>query len=53
MLPCNVVVQDVGGGRIEIAAIDPVALMMAIDNSELKQAAGQIRDKLRRVIEGL
>jgi uncharacterized protein (DUF302 family) len=25
MLPCNVVVQDVGGGKTEVAAIDPVA----------------------------
>src|SRR6516225_7961485 len=25
MLPCNVVVQDAGGGRVEIAVIDPVA----------------------------
>lgn len=24
MLPCNVVVQDMGAGRVEVAAIDPV-----------------------------
>lgn len=29
MLPCNVVVQDIGGGRTEVAAIDPVASMQA------------------------
>jgi uncharacterized protein (DUF302 family) len=53
MLPCNVVVQDLGAGKIEIAAIDPVASMMAIDNPELKRAAEQVRDKLRRAIQGL
>lgn len=53
MLPCNVVVQDLGGGRIEIAAIDPVASMQAIDNARLKQAAGHVQEKLRRVIDGL
>jgi len=53
MLPCNVVVQDAGGGKIEVAAIDPVASMMAIDNPELKRAAEQVREKLRRAIEGL
>lgn len=53
MLPCNVVVQDVGNGKVEIAAIDPVSSMMAIDNPELKRAAEQVRDKLRRAIQGL
>lgn len=53
MLPCNVVVQDAGGGKIEVAAIDPVASMMAIDNPELKRAAEQVRDKLRSAVESL
>lgn len=53
MLPCNVVVQDVGEGKIEVAAIDPVASMAAIENLELKRAAEQVRDKLRSVVEGL
>ena len=53
MLPCNVVVQDIGGGRIEVAAIDPVASMQAIENPQLKAAAEEVRDKLRKVIESL
>lgn len=53
MLPCNVVVQDLGSGGVEIAAIDPVASMMAIANPELKRAAEQVRDKLRHAIQDL
>jgi uncharacterized protein (DUF302 family) len=53
MLPCNVVVQDLGGGRIEVAAIDPVASMQAIENPRLKAAAEEVRTKLRKVIDGL
>ena len=53
MLPCNVIVQDLGDGRTEVAAIDPVASMSAIDNPQLKVAAQQVRQKLRRVIESL
>jgi uncharacterized protein (DUF302 family) len=53
MLPCNVIVQDIGGGKTEVAAIDPVASMQAIENPRLKQAAEQVRAKLRRVIEML
>lgn len=53
MLPCNVVVQAIGPDRIEVAAIDPVASMQAIDNPRLKQAAEQVRAKLSRVIDTL
>jgi uncharacterized protein (DUF302 family) len=53
MLPCNVVVQDAGGGKTEIAAIDPVASMAAIDNPRLKQAAEAVRERLRSVIASL
>ena len=53
MLPCNVVVRDAGKGQIEVAAIDPVASMQAIDNPALKQAATQVRAKLEKVISGL
>jgi uncharacterized protein (DUF302 family) len=53
MLPCNVVVQDAGDGKTEVAAIDPVASMVAIENPELKLAAEQVREKLRRAIESL
>lgn len=53
MLPCNVVVQEIAPGRTEIAAIDPVASMQAIDNPRLKEAAGRVQMKLRKVIDGL
>jgi uncharacterized protein (DUF302 family) len=53
MLPCNVVVRDAGDGQIEVAAIDPVASMQAIDNPELKKAAAQVRAKLEKVIAAL
>lgn len=53
MLPCNVVVQALDDGRTEVAAIDPVASMQAIDNPDLKKAAGEVREKLARVIAAL
>ncbi len=53
MLPCNVVVRDAGNGQTEVAAIDPVASMQAIDNPALKRAAEQVRAKLERVIAAL
>lgn len=53
MLPCNVVVQEISPDKTEVAAIDPVASMQAIDNPRLKEAAIQVQDKLRKVIEAL
>lgn len=53
MLPCNVVIRDTGGGQTEVAAVDPVASMQAIDNPELKRAAQEVRIKLERVVARL
>lgn len=53
MLPCNVVVQDAGNGKTEVAAIDPVASMQAVENPRLQQAAAGVREKLKRAIERL
>ncbi len=53
MLPCNVVLQDLGKGRTEVAAIDPVASMAAVDNPRLKEAAERVQAMLRKVIDTL
>lgn len=53
MLPCNVIVQDIGGGKTEIASIDPVASMQAIDNPKLKAAAELVRAKLKAAIAAI
>ena len=53
MLPCNVIVQELGKNEVEVAAIDPVASMMAIENPNLAKLAGEIKKKLERVIESL
>ena len=52
MLPCNVVVQERSDG-IEVAAIDPVASMQAIDNRELSEKAAVVAEKLKAAIEML
>lgn len=53
MLPCNVILRDVGKGQIEVAAVDPVASMAAVENNDLGGVATDVRDRLRQVIEGL
>ena len=51
MLPCNVVLQERAEGRVEIAAIDPVASMQAIENPGLTQKAAAVARKLQSVME--
>jgi uncharacterized protein (DUF302 family) len=53
MLPCNVVVQELSDGRVEIAAIDPVASTAAVDHAQLKQMAHRVGDLLRKIVADL
>jgi len=53
MLPCNVIVQDAGNGKSEVAAIDPLVAMSRVDNPALEPIAREIQAKLQRVIESL
>ncbi|WEK58393.1 MAG: DUF302 domain-containing protein [Candidatus Brevundimonas phytovorans] len=52
MLPCNVIIQASPSGEgCEIAAVDPVASMSAIDNPALTARAEEIGASLRRAID--
>jgi uncharacterized protein (DUF302 family) len=53
MLPCNVIVQDLGGGQIEVAAINPAISMEHVGNPALKIIAESVTSKLRRVIAAI
>jgi uncharacterized protein (DUF302 family) len=50
MLPCNVIIRSVGGGDVEVSAIDPVASMSAIDNAKLKAVAQGVRAMLETAV---
>lgn len=53
MLPCNVAVIEKGNGKTEIAAVNPVASMMAVENSALEPVALEITEKLKTMIKNL
>jgi len=53
MLPCNVIVQELEDGNIEVAAIDPSASMQAVQNQDLQGVAEEVRKKLQSVISSL
>lgn len=53
MLPCNVIVQDAGAGKTEIAAIDPRAAMERVGNPALAEIAGEVAERLGRVVRAV
>ena len=50
MLPCNVIVQEIGAGEIEVATIDPRTAMERVGNPALTDLANEVADKLTRVV---
>jgi uncharacterized protein (DUF302 family) len=53
LLPCNVIVQELPDGKVEVAAIDPVQSMQVVGNPTLKVVAEQVQAKLRHVISNI
>lgn len=51
MLPCNVIVQEIGEGVIEVAAVNPMASMQAVENKKLNDVAKDITAMLEKIIE--
>jgi len=53
MLPCSVIVQETPAGAVEVAAIDPIASMQAVDNPALGGVAVEVQAKLKAVVDSL
>lgn len=50
MLPCNVIVRETDDGKVQVAAIDPVASMQAVDNPKLGGVAAEVRALLEEAV---
>ena len=53
MLPCNVVVREAAPGKVEVAAVDPVASMASVENQQLGEVAAGVRDLLAEIVRQL
>lgn len=53
MLPCNVIVQEVEKGSIEVSAVNPIESMSAIKNPNLEEIATEVKQRLERAIDSL
>ena len=53
MLPCNVTLRELGNGDVEVAAVDPLGTMSAVDNKAIEHLAVEIQSKLKDVINNI
>jgi len=53
MLPCNVIVQEKEKGTVEVSAVNPIASMQAVENPALSDIAGEVTNRLKKVIDSL
>lgn len=52
LLPGNVILHETSS-VVEVSAVDPQAFMAGIDNNDLQQVAGLVRNMLRDVVKGI
>lgn len=53
LLPCNVIVRETAGGKVEVASVDPVVAMERTGNPALAATAQEVRRRLSIVVEGV
>ncbi len=53
MLPCNVVVQELKNGEVQVSIINPLESMKSVNNNELKEVAIEISRRLENVLMAL
>lgn len=53
LLPCSLAIQEHENGDVEVAAIDSVAAMQAVENPVVQEVASDVAQRLERVIQQL
>ncbi len=53
LLPCNVTLREVAGGKTRVGVLDIASLMGMIDNPKLAPIAAQVNERLARVLAAL
>ena len=53
LLPCNVVIEEAGGGSTRIRFLEPIAALGVVGNSALEPIAKEASERLHRVAEAL
>jgi uncharacterized protein (DUF302 family) len=53
LLPCNVTIREVEDGNFEVAIMDPAVAMSMVENPMIEPLAGEVREKLVRMLSNV
>ncbi len=53
LLPCNVLVRETDDGTVRVSFMDPGSVLGLVDNPDVEPLAGQVKEKLERVLAAL
>jgi len=53
LLPCNVLVREEEDGRVRVDFMDPASVLGLVDDERVVPLAGQVREKLEKVLAAL
>jgi len=53
LLPCNVLVREEENGDVTVAFMDPAAVLTLVEKEGIKELAGEVRERLQRVMKAL
>jgi uncharacterized protein (DUF302 family) len=53
LLPCNVLVREDDEGNVHVSFMDPGSVLGLVDNPDVEPLAGQVKEKLERVLAAL
>jgi uncharacterized protein (DUF302 family) len=53
LLPCNVLVREDETGAVSVSFMDPKSVLSLVDNPDVEPLAGEVKARLKRVLEAL
>ncbi len=53
LLPCNVCIRELENGDYEVSAMNPKIAMQAVSNPDIEAEAGEVGNKLERIIQSI
>ncbi len=53
LLPCNVLVREDDEGAVSVSFMDPQSVLSLVDNPGIEPLAGEVKARLKRVLEAL
>ncbi|WP_121823007.1 DUF302 domain-containing protein [Halostella salina] len=53
LLPCNVIVYEMGDGSVGVSAVDPETMLSVVDDSDLDVIATEVKTRLQNVLNAL